>query len=156
MRLPWRRRAKAPAASAALPSSRSDTRSWDQVSPLRPSVAIRAPLTTHAADDAAAIGARLRSTSVLVHPPRAARAPRVPDVAGTMMGLATGSPARSTVTSAPSDRFPESTLPTQAQLPAMVPRVVPVQAALDPPGVLVRLDPETATTIAPPRRVPGP
>jgi|GEM_PF-6639774 len=153
MRFPWRGRAKRPDADPpAPPAPPASPRAWDQVAPLRASVSARPPLTARAVEHAADIGVRLRSTSVLVHAPRAATAPRVPDVGGTMAGIATASAATTTYPAASPDRPRDASL-SPAQLPDMTPRAVPVRPAPDPARMLLHLDPDTASTIAPMRRV---
>src|ERR1700690_2983506 len=93
MRLPGGGRSKRPAADRPMPAPPAKPQAWDQVEPLRASAAARPPLTARAVEHPADAGARLRSPSVLVPAPRAATAPRVPEVAGTMAGIATVSAA---------------------------------------------------------------
>ncbi len=152
MRLPWRGRTHRPAADPP-PAPRRESRAWDHVAPLRASVSERAPLTARSAEHGTDIDMRLRSTSVLVHRPRVVPAAGVPDVAGRMEGIATVSSPIVSVAPAAPDPLGDRDVPAPAQLPAMAPRVAPVRPQLQPGPVLVRLDPYTASALAPARHV---
>ena len=153
MQLPWRGRTQRPAGDPASPAPRPDGRVWDQVAPLRASVSERVPLTARAAEHSSDIGTRLRSTSVLVHRPRVLPSAGVPDVAGRMEGIATVSSPIVSVARAAADRLGDPAVAPPAQLPVLAQRTAPVRPQLEPPPVLVRLDPETASALVPARRV---
>lgn len=154
MRLPWSGRTERLAgAPAALPIARP-ARAWDQVPPLRAAVSVTPPLVGGAGEHSAAIGNRLRSTSVLVHRPRTGGAPMVPGVSGMMSGISTIS------SSAVVDALPagDATAPRTAsetiaaELPAVEPRAVPARPASEPTPSLMTLDATTASTLMPVRR----
>jgi hypothetical protein len=156
MRLPWRTRIERPVVAPAPLAVARPARSWDQVPPLRGSVSVTPPLVGGAGPHAAAIGNRLRSTSVLVHRPRVAAAPIVPEVSGTMSGISTVSSSATAEALADRQGTPTS-LPEDSVMresPTTLPRAVPARVAVDAKPSLTAIDAATAATLMSVRRAP--
>jgi Domain of unknown function (DUF4157) len=154
MRLPWRGRSGPPAAPPAPAPVAPPARAWNQVPPLRAAVSVTPPLVGGAGEHSGAIRNRLRSTSVLVHRPRVAAAPIVPEVSGTMSGISTV--ASSTVFDTPAyppvatARVNDDSL--TRELPSTLPRAVPARATQDPLPSLTAIDAASAAALMPVRR----